>query len=226
MSFVKCLGKLFAQCVSHRYRWLAGLIVLLSLGNYSLNASERGRILIIGDSITAGYNLPQEEAYPALLQAKIDRAELPYQIQNAGQSGDTSAGGLRRVRWLLRAGVADVAIVALGGNDGLRGLDPATMQANLEGIIAALREANPDVRILLAGMRMPESMGETYVSAFESVFVTIAEAGDVALMPFLLEGVAGDARLNFADGIHPNAEGQKRIAAAMWPYLEGVLLDL
>jgi acyl-CoA thioesterase-1 len=201
----------------------AACAVFISMGVYGLNASEPGRILIIGDSITAGYNLPAEQAYPALLQEKIDREGLPFRVQNAGQSGDTTAGGLRRVRWLLRSGAPDVAVVALGGNDGLRGLDPAAMQSNLQGIVAALRESNPDVQILLAGMRMPESMGANYLRDFAAAFAAVVEQEGVHWLPFLLEGVAGEADLNFDDRIHPNADGQAIIAATVWKHLAPLL---
>ena len=215
-----------------QFNWLAawrGLFLtvaccaFISMGVYGLNASEPGRILIIGDSITAGYNLPAEQAYPALLQQKIDREGLPFRIQNAGQSGDTTAGGLRRVHWLLRAGAPDVAVVALGGNDGLRGLDPAAMQSNLQGIVAALREANPNVQILLAGMRMPASMGARYVRDFQAAFAAVVEQEGVDWLPFLLDGVAGEPSLNFDDRIHPNAAGQVIIAATVWKHLAPLL---
>jgi acyl-CoA thioesterase-1 len=193
------------------------------MGIITLNASDPPRILIIGDSITAGYNLPPEHAYPSLLQKKITAEGLPFIVQNAGQSGDTSAGGLRRVRWLLRSGAPEVAIIALGANDGLRGLDPAMMQANLEGIVDSLRESNPAIRIILAGMRMPASMGETYVRDYEAAFTAVVNRRNINWIPFLLEEVAGIAALNLADGIHPNAEGQARIAATVWEHLRPLL---
>ena len=183
---------------------------------------KRGRIVVLGDSITAGYGIETTEAYPALLQAKVDVGGLPFQVVNAGVSGDTTSGGLRRVDWALGPG-ADVLIIALGGNDGLRGIAPKQTAANLSGIIQKARAKNPQIEVILAGMQMPANMGQTYVEEFRSLYPRVAEKQKVALVPFLLEGVGGVAELNQADLIHPNPPGQQRVAENVWPVLQKVL---
>jgi acyl-CoA thioesterase-1 len=180
------------------------------------------RIVILGDSITAGYGVDREQAYPALLQQKIDAAGLPFAVVNAGVSGDTTAGGLRRLDWTLQGG-ADVLIVALGGNDGLRGIPPKQTQENLAGIIQRARAKLPAIKIIIAGMQMPANMGEDYVSKYRAVFSEVAKTGNAALVPFLLEGVGGIESLNQPDLIHPNPEGQKRVAENVWKVLREVL---
>jgi len=186
-------------------------------------AGEPGRVVIFGDSITSGYNLVPEEAYPALLQEKIKAAGLDYSVVNAGLSGDTTAGGLRRIDWVLGEGAPDVMVVALGGNDGLRGLPVAQVEENLVAIMAKTRAANPAVKIIVAGMQMPGSMGREYTESFAAVFGEVARDQGAVLLPFLLEGVAGDPDLNQPDRIHPTAEGQRRIAETVWPVLKGLL---
>jgi len=190
------------------------------------NDEEVVRVVILGDSITAGYGLEPEEAYPALLQAKADARDWSVVFVNAGLSGDTSSGGVRRVGWVLSGG-ADVLLIALGGNDGLRGLDPEQMEANLLAIARRAKALEPRVQLLVAGMQMPDSMGETYARDFRRVFSRVAEAVDARLIPYLLEGVGGVPDLNLPDRIHPNAPGQQKIAATVWetlePLLEGVL---
>lgn len=184
--------------------------------------SARKVLVCLGDSITAGYGLDPDEAYPALLQQKIDDAGLPWRVIAAGVSGDTTAGGLRRLDWAFRSGV-DAVLIALGGNDGLRGVDPRTVKANLIAIAEATRAKNPDARIVLAGMKSPPNMGVTFTSAFEDVFEEAADEADAVFIPFLLEGVGGMRLLNQADGIHPTAEGQKILAEHLWETLEDVL---
>lgn len=178
------------------------------------------RVVILGDSITAGYGLDPQQAYPALLQNKIDAAGLPYTVANAGVSGDTSAGGLRRVAWALGKDGADVLVVALGGNDGLRGILPEQTRANLAGIIDRAREKNPAMKIVVAGMRMPDNMGADFTTKFQAVFPEVAASKRAALVPFLLEGVGGVESLNQADRIHPTAEGQVKVAETVWKVLE------
>ncbi len=180
-------------------------------------------VLFLGTSLTAGYGLDVEQAYPALLQREIDAAGLDYRVVNGGVSGETSAGGLRRIDWLLREPVA-VLVVELGANDGLRGLDPGAMKQNLAEIIARTRAAYPDVRVVIAGMEAPPNMGRTYTAAFRRVFPDLARESDATLIPFLLDGVGGIPALNQADGIHPTAEGQKIVAANVWRVLEPVLV--
>jgi acyl-CoA thioesterase I len=177
-------------------------------------------IVALGDSLTAGLGVGADEAYPALLQARLRREGFEYRVVNAGVSGDTSAGGLRRIDWALRLSPA-VVIVALGANDGLRGQPPETLRDNLTRIIERARAAG--ARVLLAGMRVPPNYGDDYARAFAGVYPAVAKATGVPLAPFLLDGVAGNPRLNQADGIHPTAEGQRRIAERLWPYLKPLL---
>ncbi len=184
--------------------------------------TARPVVLFVGTSLTAGLGLEPEEAYPALLQAKIDSAGLPFRAVNAGVSGETSAGGLRRIDWLLREPVA-VLVLELGANDGLRGLEPDAMRRNLQEIIDRTRAAHPDARIVIAGMEAPPNLGERYTEPFRAVFPELAARNDAVLIPFLLDGVAAVPELNQADGIHPTAEGQRRIAETVWTYLEPVL---
>jgi acyl-CoA thioesterase-1 len=191
----------------------------------SAHAAEGGkkRIVVLGDSITAGYGLERHEAYPALLQKKVDDSGLAFEVTNAGVSGDTTAGGLRRIDWALGQKGADVLVIALGGNDGLRGISPEQTEKNLTGIIEKARAKNPELKILIAGMQMPDNMGPKYVEAFKAIFPKVADAQKIELLPFLLEGVGGDAKLNQADQIHPTAEGQQKIADLVWVKLKGML---
>jgi len=181
------------------------------------NAANK-RIVILGDSITVGYGLDPKEAYPALLQKKIDIAKLPYTVANAGVSGDTTAGGLRRVAWVMGKG-ADVLVIALGGNDGLRGISPEETKKNLLGIIAKARSKNPEIQILLAGMQMPDNMGPNFTARFKAVFPEAAKESQATLVPYLLEGVGGVEKLNQADGIHPTPEGQAKVVDNIWKIL-------
>lgn len=193
-----------------------------SLGAADAVHNTRGRIVILGDSITAGYGLDPEQAYPALIQQKIDAAGLPFTVVNAGVSGDTTSGGLRRIDWALGKG-AEVLIVALGGNDGLRGIAPKQSEENLSGIIQRARAKAPNIKVVVAGMEMPGNMGADFVAQFRAVFPRVANAGGAAFVPFLLEGVGGMTALNQADLIHPNAAGQKRVAENVWKVLQTLL---
>ncbi|MDB6079022.1 MAG: lipolytic protein family [Akkermansiaceae bacterium] len=180
------------------------------------------RVIVIGDSITAGYGLDPTEAYPALLQKKADAEGLSATIVNAGVSGDTTAGGLRRINWALGQG-ADVVILALGGNDGLRGVAPKETEANLAKMVDQAKAKAPAAVIIIAGMQMPPSMGEEYARDFSALFSKVATDKKTELVPFLLAGVGGDPKLNQADRIHPNVEGQKIVADNIWKVLQGVL---
>lgn len=180
------------------------------------------RIVVLGDSITAGYGLDPGEAYPALLQKKIDAAKLPYTVANAGVSGDTTAGGLRRIAWAMGKG-ADVLIIALGGNDGLRGISPEETKKNLLGIVAKARAKNPEIAILIAGMQMPDNMGKTFTAEFKTLFPEAAKESQSTLIPYLLEGVGGIETLNQPDRIHPTAEGQAKVAENVWKVLQTVV---
>ncbi|TVQ67679.1 MAG: arylesterase [Balneolaceae bacterium] len=183
---------------------------------------ESRTILFFGDSITAGYGIDMEEAFPALIASRIDSLNLAYRSVNAGLSGETSAGGLRRVEWVLRQGV-DIFVLELGGNDGLRGIDPESTKQNLQGIIDKVAESNPEATLLLTGMQAPPNMGESYTRRFQQIFEELASENSVIFMPFILERVAGDPDLNLPDGIHPTEEGHRLIADHLWEYLYPML---
>jgi acyl-CoA thioesterase-1 len=184
-------------------------------------AATAKTIVVLGDSLAAGYGLDRTEAFPALLQRKVNESGLKFQVVNAGVSGDTSAGGLRRLDWLLKRPI-DVLVIELGGNDGLRGLSATALKKNLQSIIEGTRAKYPGVKIVLAGMKMPANFGE-YATQFEGVYSELAKEQNVALVPFLLEGVGGRPALNLPDGIHPTAEGQKVLAENVWRVLKPVL---
>ncbi|HUR94040.1 MAG TPA: arylesterase [Gemmatimonadales bacterium] len=183
----------------------------------------RGRVVFLGTSLTAGLGLDPSQAYPALLQRRIDSAGLAFEAVNAGVSGETSAGALRRIDWLLRQPAA-VLVIETGANDGLRGLDVDSLRANIQAIIDAARRQTPPPRIVLVGMRAPPNNGLDYARRFRDVYPALAKKNGVPLVPFLLEGVAGRHGMNQADMIHPTAAGQARVAETVWPVLEGVLL--
>lgn len=184
-------------------------------------SAEPVRILALGDSLTAGYNLATLEAFPAQLEKALRDAGYDVTVTNAGVSGDTSAGGLARLDWVLSESSPDLAIVELGANDGLRGLDPAHTGANLAAIIDRLRRDG--VRILLAGMKAPPNLGAEYAAEFEAVFAELARRPGVALYPFFLDGVAADPGLNQKDGIHPTASGIEVIVERILPYVTRML---
>ena len=178
-------------------------------------SGRKGRILFVGTSLTAGLGLDPEQSYPALIARRIDSLGLPYEVDNAGYSGETSAGALRRIDWLVRNPV-DVLVLETGANDGLRGLSVDSMRANIQAIIDRVRGASPNVRILLVGMEAPPNLGPRYTSEFRKVFPEVAERNGAALLPFLLVGVAGVDSLNQGDGIHPNVAGSRMLAATVW----------
>jgi acyl-CoA thioesterase-1 len=182
-------------------------------------------ILFLGDSITAGYGLEPSQAYPALIQAKIDAKGWNFKAINAGQSGDTTAGGLNRLNWLLKNRV-DVLLLELGGNDGLRGLPAETSKKNLQAIIDSTKKKYPEAKIILAGMKVPPNMGADYAKQFNAIFPELAKKNQAGLIPFILDGVGGVRELNLADGIHPTAKGHERVAANVWKFMEPVLKSL
>ena len=177
----------------------------------------RQSIVVLGDSLAAGYGIDATAAYPALLQQKIDKANLNFTVVNAGLSGDTSAGGLGRLDWVLKRKV-DVLLLELGGNDGLRGLPVESLKANLQAIIDRTREKNPQAQIVVAGMQMPVNLGE-YAERFRAVFPNLARENHAVLVPFLLDGVGGHPELNQPDQIHPTADGYKIVAENVWKVL-------
>ncbi len=206
---------------------LCSLLFLFTFG--VLHGSETAptspkTILFFGDSLSAGYGLDDAatQAFPGLIQKKIDAAGLPYRVINAGLSGETTAGGLRRIDWVLRIPV-DVFVLELGGNDGLRGLPPGVAAKNLQAIIDKVRAKNPSTKIVIAGMQMPLNMGVAYTGEFASIFAALAKANNATLIAFLLEGVGGDPEFNLPDGVHPNVEGHIIVAKTVWRTLEPLL---
>lgn len=185
-------------------------------------AGERPRVVVLGDSLAAGFGLDPTEAFPALLQQQVDAAGLKFTVVNAGVSGDTSAGGLRRVDWLLRRPV-DVLVLELGGNDGLRGIPVSATRSNLQAIVDRTRQKYPQADVVVAGMQMPSNMGPEYNEPFARIFPELAATNRAALVPFLLEGVGGKPELNLPDLIHPTAEGQRMVATNVWKVLRPVL---
>jgi acyl-CoA thioesterase-1 len=179
------------------------------------------RIIFLGDSLTSGLGIARDRSFPALIEARLKAEGYGYSVVNAGVSGDTSAGGLRRLEWALGEGDPRILVVALGGNDGLRGLPPAALQKNLAAIIEAGKRRN--LTVLLAGMEAPPNYGAEYTAAFRQTFLDLARSHEVTLIPFLLQGVAGDAALNQADGIHPNERGARVVADLVWETLEPAL---
>jgi acyl-CoA thioesterase I len=181
-------------------------------------------VLFVGTSLTAGYGVGEDVAWPAVIRQKIEAAGLPFRVSNAGISGETSAGGLRRIDWSLQQPV-DVLVLELGANDGLRGLDPDAMRRNLDEILRRTRSRYPDAAIVLIGMEAPPNLGDAYTAQFRRVFVELAREHNAALVPFFLDGVAGVASLNIDDGIHPNADGHRALAENVWPVLQPVLRE-
>ena len=187
----------------------------------SIDSTQQEKvILFFGNSLTAGYGLEPSEAYPALIQQKLDSLGYAYRAVNAGLSGETTASGKTRLDWVLERQAVDVFVLELGANDGLRGIEPTETQRNLEAIVRKVRAANPEVEIVLAGMMVPPNMGSDYADRFQKVFPEVAESQQVTLLPFLLQDVAGEPELNQADGIHPTAEGQKIVADNVWKVLK------
>jgi acyl-CoA thioesterase-1 len=183
---------------------------------------ERGRIVFLGTSLTAGLGLDPDQAYPALIQRKLDAEGLRFEVVNAGVSGETSAGARRRIDWVLRQPAA-VLVIETGANDGLRGLEVDSLRSNIQAMIDEAESQSPKPVVVLVGMRAPPNLGFGYSRRFQRVYPELARENDLPLVPFLLDGVAGDAALNQADMIHPTADGQRRMAETVWEVLEPVL---
>ncbi len=186
------------------------------------NVETAKTILFFGNSLTAGYGLDPDESFPSLIQQKLDSASLNYKTVNAGVSGETSASGNARIDWILKQTV-DVFVLELGANDGLRGLPVTQTQENLQAIINKVKAKYPDAVLVLAGMMVPPNMGANYANRFSAMFPALAKKNNMALVPFLLEGVGGVRALNQADGIHPTAEGQKILANNVWQVMKPLL---
>jgi acyl-CoA thioesterase-1 len=186
-------------------------------------AKQQPTILFFGDSITAGLGVDPDEAYPALIENKVDSLKLPYTVVNAGLSGETSAGGKSRVNWVLSRQPVSVFVLELGGNDGLRGLPLSDTRKNLQAIIDTVRQKAPQAKIVLAGMQIPPNMGPAYAADFKQLYADIAAKNKLTLIPFLLENVGGIAKLNQPDGIHPTPEGHKLVARTVWRTVQPLL---
>ncbi len=189
------------------------------------SGEESSRILFFGNSITAGFGVGEEEAFPALIRQKIDSLGWDFRVVNGGVSGETSAGGLRRVDWMLRQPV-DLFVLELGGNDGLRGIDLSATRRNLQKIIDRVRTEYPGARIVVAGMRVPPNLGPEYTETFRSMYAELAEENDAALIPFLMEEVGGYEEHMQNDGIHPNARGHRRMAETVWEHIKPILQEM
>lgn len=187
--------------------------------------STKKTILFFGNSLTAGYGVSPTEAFPALIGKKIDSLHLPYQVVNAGLSGETTAGGKSRIGWVLQQPVS-IFVLELGGNDGLRGIPLTGTTANLQAIIDSVKTHYPDAKIVLAGMQIPPNMGIDYSTAFRNIFPKLATANHAALIPFLLQNVGGIPQLNQADGIHPTAAGHRIVAQNVWQVLGPLLKNV
>ena len=187
--------------------------------------SEKKTILFFGDSLAAGFGIDPDLAFPALIQKKIDALGWDFTVINAGLSGETTAGGVRRIDWVLQRKI-DLLFLELGGNDGLRGIDLGSTKANLQKIIDRTRAIYPDVRVVLAGMQIPPNMGPEYIQRFRAIYPEIADEKEVALLPFLLKDVGGKKKLNLADGIHPTPEGHNIVAESVWEIMRPVLVEM
>ena len=194
---------------------------MLAVRAFGARAQERRRLLVLGDSLTAGYGLPKNQAFPARLEAALRAAGVDVNVIDAGVSGDTSAGGLARLDWALGNPSPGYAIVELGANDGLRGLPPAAMEQNLDAIVTRLKGRG--VRVLLTGMRAPPNLGRDYVAEYEAVFPRLARKHETVLYPFFLDGIATDPALNQGDGLHPNAAGVDEIVRRILPAVRQLL---
>lgn len=181
------------------------------------------RIVFFGDSLTAGYGLEDiENAFPGIIQSKIDSIGLNYKVINSGISGETTSGGKNRIDWVLNQKPA-VFVLELGANDGLRGLPLQQTISNLQTIIDTIKKKYPDTKIVLAGMQIPPNMGQDYATGFKNIFTSLSQKNNLALIPFLLEDLGGIAKLNQSDGIHPTKEGHKILANNVWKVLEPIL---
>lgn len=200
------------------------LTLLVHISDIYSDNSVSPVILFLGDSLTAGYGIEKEQAYPALIEKKIKNEKLHASVINGGVSGNTTAGGLRRLSWYFRQRI-DYLVIALGGNDGLRGLDPGESKKNLNEIIVKARLKYPNIKIILAGMLVPPNMGADYSQKFRKIFPELAEEYNATLIPFLLKDVGGVKELNLPDGIHPNPKGQKIVCNNVWRILEPLLRE-
>ena len=193
-------------------------LLWLLIITFALLAQEQKNILIFGDSVTAGYGVDPEQAFPSILQQKIDSAGLHFKVINGGLSGETSAGGLRRISWVLQRKV-DIMILELGGNDGLRGIELQSTKNNLQQIITTAQNKYPDIQIIIAGMQVPPNLGIEYTNEFVNLYIDLAEENNLPLIPLILDAVGGYEEFMQPDKIHPNAEGHLIVAETVWKTL-------
>lgn len=205
--------------MSTNVTFAATILILLTA---VLQPHPKKRIVFFGDSLAAGYGVAAGQSFPDLIRHRTDSLHLPYEVVNAGVSGETSSDGLSRINWVLRQPV-DIFVLELGANDGLRGIPASGTTANLQAIIDAVKSKYPSARIVLAGMQMPPSMGATYTTAFRNIFPALAAKNHSSLIPFLLQNVGGNPRLNQPDGIHPNPVGHRIVADNVWKILKPLL---
>lgn len=196
------------------------LICLLPMLLYGQESSKR--VLFFGDSITAGYGIGEENAFPALIQQKIDSLDWDFKAVNGGSSGETSAGGLRRIDWMLRQPVY-VFVLELGGNDGLRGIDLDATKKNLQQIIDKVESEYPDAKIVVTGMQVPPNLGSEYTNKFKEMYPELAEDNNAELIPYFLDDLGGDSELMQSDGIHPTEKGHQLLAKKVWEVLKPIL---
>ncbi|MGZ8554381.1 MAG: arylesterase [Chitinophagaceae bacterium] len=216
---IACLVILFSGCANNEN---SPVSKQNNTVNDSVTVTKKKTIVFFGNSLTAGYGLSPSQAFPAIIQNKIDSLGLPYQVINAGVSGETSSGGKTRIDWILRQPV-DIFVLELGANDGLRGIPLSETKKSLQAIIDKVKAKNPAAKLVFAGMQIPPNMGQKYSTEFRNIYTELATKNGMTLIPFLLEGVGGEANLNQEDGIHPTAEGHRIVAANLWRQLEKLL---
>lgn len=208
--------------------FLVSAVIVLGISSNVFATAKKDstkNILFFGDSITAGLGVGEENAYPALIQQKIDSLGWNFHVINGGLSGETSTDGLNRIEWMLQRKIS-VFVLELGGNDGLRGINLSLTKKNLQGIIDSVRSKYPNVKLVIEGMQVPPNLGQKYTTQFRDLYPSLAKKNHAVLIPFLLKGVGGVPRLNQSDGIHPTKEGHKIVAKTVWKYLKPVLQKL
>lgn len=217
---IVCLILLFSGCTNKKKS--ATNNQNNNAGKDSVTVAKKKTIVFFGNSLTAGYGLSPSEAFPAIIQKKIDSLGLPYQVINAGVSGETSSGGKTRIDWILQQPL-DIFVLELGANDGLRGIPLSETRKNLQSIIDKVKTKDPGTKLIFAGMEIPPNMGQTYTAEFRNIYTELASKNSMTLIPFLLEGVGGEPELNQEDGIHPTAEGHRIVAENVWKELSKLL---
>ncbi len=203
-------------------KFMLSLLFVSVIWSINLSAQDKKTILVFGDSIAAGLGVDPEQAFPAILQEKIDSVGLAYNVVNGGLSGETSAGGLRRISWVLQRKV-DIMILELGGNDGLRGIDLTNTKENLQEIINISQAKNPEIQVIIAGMQVPPNLGIEYTNEFVNLYPSLAEENNLPLIPLILDKVGGYEQFMQPDQIHPNAAGHRVVAETVWETLYPII---